>query len=155
MKKYFVAIYDNKIIGYHDEKYVIKSYLNQLLENNNIYNKNIRMGKIEKHNLKKINDYQDLYLVKYGHGYIQMKYYDSCYVDKRDIYDMFKDTKDALLTLIESIDDEKDIKYISKTIDILEKKMEDIEYETPSYEEAKDKYDREEMYRTIMNSTNY
>lgn len=153
MKKYFVVVNNDKIIAYHDEKYVVKTYVNSVLENNHLAE--LRIGKLEKYKLKKIKDYQDLYLVKYGHSFIQMKYFDSCYIDKNQFYSMYKDAKDTLITLIECIDDGKEIKVLSKAVDVLDNKLQELEYYVPSYSEACNIYERREMCKNIMSDTRY
>ena len=142
----YAAIHQKNFIAFHDELKVIKKYRKGLLKSHNI---DIDVAYISKKKLKKIPDYADLYLVRYGDTYIQSKYYSTSNIDlKQLIYDL-KYTKDILFRIIEIPDDdlsEEDSYHIEKVIELLYNKLNSIKEYTPTLSELKSMYDMYERY---------
>ena len=68
--------HSSKIIGYHESKRVCEKYLNQLVDSHEFDNSDLKIISFKGKVLKTITAYYDLYLVRYGNGYIQSKFMD-------------------------------------------------------------------------------
>ena len=79
MKLYAIINNHGTPIAYHDNKRVIRQYLDDLNKSEFTMVRVKHPKKIEES-----SDYADLYLVKVGGGYIQSKFYDSAYILHED-----------------------------------------------------------------------
>lgn len=120
-----------KIIALHDEYKIIKSYCDTIKKQHDI---ELKIAKIKNKKIKKITDYDDLYLVRYGDCYIQSGYLE--YMDITTGQYIYDNTycKDVLMRILELYDlSNSEIKNIKKTIKLIDKILkEDSEY-TPLF----------------------
>lgn len=136
MKKVYFLEIGTSIIAYHKDYNVIREYAQS------VNAKGIKkIGRVSKKYISNKEEFEELYLIKYGDGYIPRKYLEVCELDKNEFISMFKDTKDSLITLIEMLNSKKDIKTISKAIDIIDRFEEDLENSVLSYDEMKYRYE--------------
>ena len=144
---YVVGDDKDKVIAFHDEKRVVKRYV----ENYNSCNDSkLKYYKMKKSIAKKELKYkEDLYLVKYRSTYIQSGYYDYCRVAETDNLSELYETKDVLFKLLEvdfSMLDKKDIKHISGAINVINRLIEEEKKYTPNMRELKTLKDNIDIY---------
>ena len=145
---YIVLNDDNKLIAFHDEKRVVKTYVENYNRNND---EKLSFRKVKRSKIKKeLKNKEDLYLVKYRSTYIQSKYYDSMEISETDILDELQSTKDVLYRILE-LDyknlSNKEIKHLESTIKILEERISDeLEY-TPCVRELNEIKENIEYYQ--------
>ena len=129
----YAVIDDDKIIAIHDEKRVVKTYIDRIKEN---CGKELVYGKLKKKHIKSTSDLYDLYLVKYGSTYVQSSYLEFVELaDPQIIYD-YQYAKDVILKMLE-IDylDQEDRKTLEKSVMIIENIIHNDEKYTPTIEE--------------------
>lgn len=130
----YAVLKDKKPIAFHDELKVVKRYRKGLLSDHNI---DTDIRQITRKKLKRIEDYRDYYLVRYGDTYIQSKFLMSANIDMKQIVYDFKYTKDILFRILEIPDDltEEDKYHIEKVIEILMFKLDNVQGYTPTITE--------------------
>lgn len=146
-KKMFVfAIFQGKmLIGYHNEKRVVKVYCNSCRDTN------LQCKKIAFEELKKYNDYEDLYLIRFGKTYIQCGYDEYARDDYRTVLSELYLAKDVFLKIWETnrvnMNDKKKIRH---ALEILEEQIEIEETDVPSLMELKEIKSRMDEFRYHM-----
>ena len=104
-------------IAYHNKKKVIFKYYDSI-NRDDVY-----IGKTD----KKPNDYEELYLVKYGSSYIPNNLLSTLEIMKDDEYTIYQDIINIIDSEIEFGDISKDdIKYLSKTAKYFRNKIKEI-----------------------------
>jgi len=104
-------------IAYHNKKKVIFKYYDS------INRSDVYIGKTD----KKPNDYEELYLVKYGSSYIPNNLLSTLEIMKDDEYTIYQDIINIIDSEIEFGDISKDdIKYLSKTAKYFRNKIKEI-----------------------------
>lgn len=104
-------------IAYHNKKKVIFKYYDSI-NRDNVY-----IGKTD----KKPNDYEELYLVKYGSSYIPNNLLSTLEIMNDDEYRAYQDIINIIDSEIEFGNISKDdIKYLSKTVKYFHKKVKEI-----------------------------
>lgn len=104
-------------IAYHNKKKVIFKYYDS------INRSDVYIGKAD----KKPNDYEELYLVKYGSSYIPNNLLSTLEIMKDDEYTIYQDIINIIDSEIEFGDISKDdIKYLSKTAKYFRNKIKEI-----------------------------
>ena len=104
-------------IAYHNKKKVIFKYYDSI-NRDDVY-----IGKTN----KKPNDYEELYLVKYGSSYIPNNLLSTLEIMKDDEYTIYQDIINIIDSEIEFGDISKDdIKYLSKTAKYFRNKIKEI-----------------------------
>lgn len=68
------CVYDDEehVIAFHDYLDVVQEYVNNIKKSNE--NANLHIGKIKKKKVKHLQDFYDLYLVRYAETYVQEGY---------------------------------------------------------------------------------
>ena len=130
----YAVIENDKFIAFHDEKRVVRKYVNRIRDSNE--DKSLCIVKLGNKKAKKINRYYDLYLVRYGDIYVQSGYLDIVELADPQIEYDHQYAKDVLMRLLElgNIDDEKQI-HIEETICLLDQLIRKEKKYTPSLEE--------------------
>ena len=104
-------------IAYHNKKKVIFKYYDSI-NRDDVY-----IGKTN----KKPNDYEELYLVKYGSSYIPNNLLSTLEIMKDDEYTIYQDIINIIDSEIEFCSISKDdIKYLSKTAKYFRNKIKEI-----------------------------
>lgn len=141
MKKvYFVELGD-KIVGYHEDYDVVLEYSQSLQK------ENVAIGRVKKKSIIDKGELEDLYLMRCGDKYIPCKYLDLYDMSKQEFSTMFKDTRNSLITLIEMVDSKKDVKAISKVLDIIGRLENELEDEPFEYDEMNNRYEDYNNYK--------
>ena len=142
---YGVMDSNGDLIAFHEEKRVIKKYMEDYFHTNNehLLPFHIKKKKVSKYK----HLYEDLYLIRYGGSYIQSKYLIIKQLDIEPYLDDLYYAKDVLIRTIEFSDSKKDIEKMSECYDILEEEIKKIRKETPSLTTLKNRYVDSEMYQ--------
>ena len=142
---YGVMDSNSDLIAFHEEKRVIKKYMEDYFHTNNehLLPFHIKKKKVSKYK----HLYEDLYLIRYGGSYIQSKYLIIKQLDIEPYLDDLYYAKDVLIRTIEFSDSKKDIEKMSECYDILEEEIKKIRKETPSLTTLKNRYVDLEMYQ--------
>ena len=148
---YIVYDDDNKIIAFHDEKRVVKKYVENY---NNTNEYKISFRKVKKSIAKKeLKHKEDLYLVKYRSTYVQSRFYDSCVISETDNLEELQQTKDVLYKLLE-LDynnlTNKEIKHVYGTLEIIERMILEEKSYTPDINELKQIKENIDRYRNSI-----
>lgn len=134
------CVYDNNknIIALHDELYVVETYKSHV-EKSHTEPPDLRIGKIKNKKIKKIIDYDDLYLVRYADTYVQSGYSDYLNImTDQHIYDE-QQCRDVLLRILECQVDitDKERKSIERTVKVIDRLLQDSKEYTPTLNELK------------------
>ena len=145
---YIVIDDDKKIVAFHDEKRVVKRYVENY---NKMNDSELSYMKVKKSYAKKyLKNKGDLYLVKYRSTYIQSGFYDSMKISETDTLEELENTKDVLYRILE-LDykslSEKEVKHIRSTINILEERITDECEYIPTMSEMRHIKDNIDRYR--------
>ena len=145
----YCAIYDDEVIGYHEEETVIEEYCELLINSHPEYKDNLLIGKIKTKKIQK-NQLEEMYLIDRGNIYVPSKYV--IYYDIiTDNYQEIMQAKESLQMMINTVSvlKNKEIKTINKTINIIEKYYGKEDNYVPTIEELKS---IEEIYRTYLDN---
>ena len=127
------AVLDEKrnIIAFHDEKRVVKKYVESIYA---VHKITLSIKKISKRYKHALN--ADLYLVKYGKTFVQVGFITYIQIAYDTFLDDERNAKDTLLRILE-LDrlDSKEIKTIKKAVKIMDKLVYKDERYTPSFDE--------------------
>lgn len=128
------AVFDGKKpIAFHEEKSVVKNYIEGIFKNHGI---SLEYYKVDKKILSKYKDYHDLYLQRYGSIYIQSKYILYTELSTSQCIEDLKFTKDILKRTLELTQlTEKEQKHMVKVIEIINNQIYDTIYYVPSFDE--------------------
>ena len=125
--------HSSKIIGYHESKRVCEKYLNQLVDSHEFDNSDLKIISFKGKVLKTITAYYDLYLVRYGNGYIQSKFMDLVEYDYKTSIQELMFAKEIIMKYLEFSDaSDSTKKHAMKTYQFLDKIQEDIKNDIPS-----------------------
>lgn len=146
MKVYAVIeVENNRVIALHNKKKIANRYCNSMKR---FHNLDLSIIKVDKSKLKKINHYNDLFLVRCGDTYVQAGYVDDYEIySEQTIYD-FQKTKDILLRLLETDDnmDKNERKHLEKTLIYIHKKLQEEKEYVPELSRLKSiKLENEEL----------
>ncbi len=141
---------NKSIIAFHKKKDIIIKYCKNA--NRDIDDKNCKVFaiKIENKKAKQFQDYEDLYLVRYGQTYIQSKYLETHQLDSDTLIDDLKYTRDILYRIIEFNTNKKDIKTLTKAIEIVEHEIDIAKGYTPSIKELVNRFHHYEEYKNTI-----
>lgn len=124
---------DKKIVAFHDSKKVVKQYIRDVMRCNDLV---LSLGKLKKKEEYKLDAISDLYLVRFGHAYVQSGYLLYVQIVSDQEYEDHEFARDILYRLLElKRIPEKDAKHIRKSICILEDLIYDEESYTPSLDQ--------------------
>lgn len=144
----YVAMRNHRPIAFHKDMDVINLYVMQLDE------ANIEISHIPKKKAKSFEVYSDLYLVRYGDGYIPRSLYDVARHKEMDDTYGYKTAIDVLYRLVEEGDVcGKETNHVAKTIAILERILDettDLHVDDSSIQMLTDAKDLEDMYNSII-----
>lgn len=110
---YGVLNHELQIIAVHDEKEIIRKFIEQEKIITDIV-------KIKK---KSISKYNDLYLIKCGEKYVPYYLFETYKETSMEYTYELENCKDVLFTLLEDMESKKDIKAISRVLYILENEI--------------------------------
>lgn len=128
----YVVLNDNKkIVAFHEDYDVCEIYVDNLEKSHNI---SLNIAKIKKKNKHLLKGLDDLYLVRYGHTYVQEGYLQYVEISEGQYLDDIRYAKDVIYRLLEGAHNikEKDVKTLSKSTKILDRLLEDMASYTPS-----------------------
>lgn len=139
------------LIAYHNEKRVVKKYLESIKDKDSL-----KILKTPNEWIEQQKDYEDLYLIRYGKTFVQCGYYEYIYEDYRTNLSELYLTKDVLMKLFEVGDfDQKEKRTISKTIQIIAEAIDNEEEAIPSLEELKQIKEHVESFRYHISDLEY
>ena len=133
------CVYDtgNNMIAFHDELEVVEKY-KEYVKRSNPNLPDLYVGKIKKKKMKRIYNYENLYLVRYSDTYVQSGYL--VYLEilsDQFIYDE-RYCKDILLRILECREiTDKERKSIERTVKIVDRFLQESKEFTPSLDELK------------------
>ena len=135
---YCVCDSNNRVIAFHDDYDVVETYVHHVVTSHKDGLVDLHIRKIKKKKAKKLEDYNDLYLVRYAHTYVQNGYIIFLEMFSSQIIEDNQYCRDVLLRILEHDNlEEKDIKHIKKAIKVVDRILEESKQYTPSYEELK------------------
>lgn len=133
------------LIAFHEEKNVIKKYINDYQDSNK---ETLIPFHIKKKKVKKYSHlYEDLYLIRYNGSYIQSKYMILKQIDVEPFLDDIQYAKDIIVRTIEFSNNKKDRNTLWEAYNILNEEMEKVKRSTPTLDELKRRYVDIEMYQ--------
>ena len=133
------------LIAFHEEKNVIKKYINDYQDSNK---ETLIPFHIKKKKVKKYSHlYEDLYLIRYNGSYIQSKYMILKQIDVEPFLDDIQYAKDIIVRTIEFSNNKKDRNTLWEAFNILNEEMEKVKRSTPTLDELKRRYVDIEMYQ--------
>ena len=133
------------LIAFHEEKNVIKKYINDYQDSNK---ETLIPFHIKKKKVKKYSHlYEDLYLIRYNGSYIQSKYMILKQIDVEPFLDDIQYAKDIIVRTIEFSNNKKDRITLWEAYNILNEEMEKVKRSTPTLDELKRRYVDIEMYQ--------
>ena len=134
---YCVFDTNNNIIAFHDDLEVVELYKDHVTRSNPDLPE-LHIGKIKKKKMKRIDDYDELYLVRYSDTYVQSGYL--IYLEllsDQFIYDE-QQCRDVLLRILECRDiTDKERKSIERTVKVVDRILQESKEFTPSLKELK------------------
>lgn len=151
--KCFDAQFINAInaIGYHEELNVVTKYCEMVQESNPDKKFLYEIGKVKSKDLKRLPDYYDLYLVRYGTGYIQAGYME---LVENDLVTSIKEIsfcKEIILKHLEFSNlSNKDKSVLEKASIILKNLEMDMASDIPSFDDLKVRKMDDEIRRRAM-----
>jgi hypothetical protein len=127
---YIVCTDSGDIVAFHDSKHVVKTYIKDVFEFNNI---KLKYAKVPKEKVDLLDGLENLYLVRYGHTYVQSGYLLYIQIASGQETEDHIFAKDILYRLLEIKRlNKKDAHKIRKAIEVLEKLIYDDEHEIPT-----------------------
>ena len=121
------------IIGFHESKRVCLKYI-KMAENS----EDLAILKVKEKLITEKSDYYDYYLVRYGNGYVQSKYFDLIEDDYKTSIKELVFAKEIIMKYMEFSDlTNGEQKALKKTCEFLEDKKEDIKNDIPSFNTLK------------------
>lgn len=133
-----------RFIAFHNEKRVILKFKHDYELSNN---EDLAIFVIKGKDIKKYSDYSDLYLVRYGESFVQTKFLYIAELDYGQIVYDFNYAKDVLNHIIEFIKDEKKIKRLMRSVEIIEEELENIQSNVPSIESLMERDEEYNIYQ--------
>lgn len=145
---YVVLNKDKLPVAFHDDYDVVRQYVISMTKDD------LEIAHISRKKAKTFRDYNDMYLVRYGDSYLTRELYDVMkHRNGPDAYN-YQTAIDVLYRLVEEgYVGAKDEKHIQKTIEILERALEDLDNQpvdsdlVKSLESSKE---LDEVYRSII-----
>lgn len=120
MKKIYGVVVSNKLTAIHDDEEVINNYAESISSE---YDMKTSIVKLNRKKIEYSNEYQDLYLVRYGDTYIQSKYFSIARDDDSQFKYDLQYAYDVLLRVMEFNDNPKDIKHLRKSVIVIEREL--------------------------------
>lgn len=135
---YCVYNEDEKIIAFHDDLEVVETYIRHLKNSNpGLYE--MHVGKIKKKKLKNLQDFDNLYLVRYADTYVQSGFTAYLELVSSQYISDEKQCKEILLRILECRDlTDKERKRINKAVKIIDRFLGDSRKHTPTLEELQE-----------------
>ena len=124
------AAFDGKdLIAFHEDEKVIELYCDIIEQYHGTV---LTIAKIKKKKCKKIKEFNDLYLVRYGEIYIKQGYVDYMKFSCEQINEDHIQARDILMRIISTADLEKEeVKTLRKSVVILNDIINDEQYFIP------------------------
>lgn len=144
-KEWFALFENSQLIGFHEEKRVVKQYLKSVQDRSKGIFQIIR---ISQKKIEKIPNYQDLYFIRFGKTYIQFGYEEYISDDYATILAELYLAKEVLLKLELKDHLSKSTRNgLKKTLLLLEEEIEAEETMVPTLDELKCIKDHMEEFR--------
>lgn len=126
---------DGNIIAFHHKKRVVEKYIDRIYSLHKI---NLKIGKLKESSKYKLIGKDDLYLIRYADTYIQSGYLSYVEISSDQFIEDDQQALDTLYRMLElSRLKKKEVKTITKAIEVIEKIVkEDREY-TPTIKDLK------------------
>ena len=127
-----------RIVAYHDNQSVVETYVQNMVRSHPEIEP-LKIIKQKRKQVKALDNYEDLYLVRCGETYVQSGYVEYLsVVSAQFIYDE-KYVRDVMLKMLETgqVEKPKKVKIIKKAIKIIDDLLYDSESYTPSLKELK------------------
>ena len=140
---------NNAPIAFHKERRVIEYYQEAYYHDNKVM---LDLVYMKKKNAKKYSSFDDLYLVRYGRTFIQSKY---LYIRQLDLDPLIEDlqiTHDVMIRLIEFTQSSKDVKQLSKALNIVDENIDKLQRSITSIDELKERDMFYDEYRCKTNN---
>ena len=133
------CVYDNndRIVAIHDEYDITKIYVDHVKASHDDQHE-LHIGKIKKKKIKNMQDFDDLYLVRYANTYVQSGYLVYLEMLSAQHIDDEQQCRDTLLKILEcnTITD-KERKHLERAVKVIDRILEDSKKFTPSITELK------------------
>ena len=133
------CVYDDndRVIAFHDDYDVVETYVHRV-KASHIDLPDLHIGKIKKKKVKKLQDFDDLYLVRYASTYVQSGYLMFLEMMSIQHIEDEQQCKDTLLKILEcnNISD-KERKHLERAVKIIDRILEESKQFTPSFQELK------------------
>ena len=145
---YVVLDKKNRPVAFHDDYDVVKKYVISMTKDD------LEIAHVGKKKAKAFRDYNELYLVRYGDSYLTREMYDV--MKQRNAPDAYnyQVAIDVLYRLVEEgYVDRKDEKHIQKSIEILERALEDLDnqpVDSDLVESLESSKELDDMYKSII-----
>ena len=128
---------NHRVVAFHDEYDVVEKYIKNVIASHDEC-PDLHIGKVKKKKLKKLEDFDDLYLVRYAHTYVQSGYMVFLEMLSSQHIEDQQQCKDMLLKILEcNTLSNKERKHIEKSVKIIDRILEESKEFTPSITELK------------------
>ena len=127
-----------RIVAYHDDQSVVETYVRNVVRSHPEIEP-LKIMKVKRKEVKYLDDYESLYLVRCGETYIQSGYIEYLNLTSSQfVYDE-RYARDVMLRILEmgQITEAKKVKSLKKAIKIMDELLYDSEAYTPSLKELK------------------
>ena len=127
-----------RIVAYHDSQSVVETYVQNVVRSHPEIEP-LKIIKVKRKEVKRLDDYESLYLVRCGETYVQSGYIEYLNLSSSQfIYDE-RYARDVMLRVLEmgQISEAKKVKRLKKAIKIMDELLYDSESYTPSLKELK------------------
>ena len=131
------CVYDNndRVIAFHDEYDIVKTYVQRVKASHEDH-PDLHIGKIKKKKVKNLQDYDDLYLVRYANTYVQSGYLVYLEMFSSQHIEDEQQCRDVLLKILEcDIITGKERKHIERAVRVIDRLLEESKEYTPSFTE--------------------
>lgn len=127
-----------RIVAYHDSQSVVETYVQNVVKSHPEIEP-LKIIKVKRKEVKRLDDYESLYLVRCGETYVQSGYIEYLNLSSSQfIYDE-RYARDVMLRVLEmgQISEAKKVKRLKKAIKIMDELLYDSESYTPSLKELR------------------
>jgi hypothetical protein len=127
-----------RIVAYHDSQSVVETYVQNVVKSHPEIEP-LKIIKVKRKEVRRLDDYESLYLVRCGETYVQSGYIEYLNLSSSQfIYDE-RYARDVMLRVLEmgQISEAKKVKRLKKAIKIMDELLYDSESYTPSLKELK------------------
>ena len=133
------CVYDNKdrVVAFHDEYDIVKTYVHRVNASHDNHN-DLHIGKVKKKKVKKLEEFDNLYLVRYANTYVQAGYLVYLEMISAQHIEDEQQCRDVLLRILEcDIISDKERKRLEQAVKVIDRLLEDSKRFTPSISELK------------------